>query len=45
MILVGGKTARCPHCRVQHYITPALAREYNHRLSSDDPAYAPDEDG
>ena len=44
MILVGNRTARCPHCHAQHYITPTLARRYNHRLYPDDPAYAPDED-
>lgn len=45
MVLVANKTNRCPHCSIVHFVSPSLAREFNHRLFPDDPQYAPEEDG
>ena len=45
MILVPLKTNRCPHCNVAHFVSPRLAREFNHRLYPDDPQFFPEEDG
>jgi DNA-directed RNA polymerase subunit RPC12/RpoP len=43
MILVALKTNRCPHCEIVHFVSPRLAREFNHRLFPDDPQYFPEE--
>ncbi len=46
MVLVAGKTCKCPHqgCDAVHYFPPELARTHNRFWFKDDPQYASPED-
>lgn len=37
MILLANRTAACPHCGIQHWITADIARRHNAALYPDNP--------